>query len=123
MPDQQYAPALQRQITNLDGLMDWERADRSGGMDVAVNPLSDLLDLLDQPQKHFRTVHIAGTKGKGSVGALIEAGLSRAGLRVGRFSSPHVERYTERFTLACAPFDDAFLGEMIGRALEARLLA
>ncbi|MBO9136486.1 bifunctional folylpolyglutamate synthase/dihydrofolate synthase (plasmid) [Rhizobium sp. B230/85] len=123
MPGQHYAATLQRQISNLDGLIDWERADRSGGMDVAVNPLSDLLDLLGQPQKRFRTVHIAGTKGKGSVGALIEAGLSRAGLRVGRFSSPHVERYTERFTLACTPFDDAFLGEMIGRALEARLLA
>ena len=78
-------------LSKYDGLVDWELRDRSA-MRVDLAPLRDLLHQLKNPQKQFRTIHIAGTKGKGSVGALIEAGPDRAGLVCGRFSSPHVER-------------------------------
>jgi dihydrofolate synthase/folylpolyglutamate synthase len=88
--------ALAAALLKLDGVTDWERRDRGSGMLVGLEPLRDLLDHLGRPQHSFRTVHVAGTKGKGSVAALIEAGLHRAGLRVGRFSSPHIERITER---------------------------
>lgn len=80
-------------LAKYDRLVDWERRDR-GAMKVDSEPLRALLQQLNNPQKKFRTIHIAGTKGKGSVGALIEAGLYRAGLACGRFSSPHVERIT-----------------------------
>jgi dihydrofolate synthase/folylpolyglutamate synthase len=93
-------------------LVDWERRNRSA-MKVDIEPLRDLLHQLDNPQKEFRTIHIAGTKGKGSVGALIEAGLHRAGLACGRFSSPHVERITERVT---------FGGQEISESVLARLM-
>ena len=81
---------LPRVLAKYDRLVDWERRDRSA-MKVDIAPLRDLLHQLNDPQKKFRTIHIAGTKGKGSVGALIEAGLHRGGLACGRFSSPHVE--------------------------------
>src|SRR5262249_25868140 len=84
-------PELSQILLKYDGLVDWERRDRST-MNVELAPLRDLLHQLNNPQKQFRTVHIAGTKGKGSVGALIEAGLDRAGIVCGRFSSPHIER-------------------------------
>jgi dihydrofolate synthase/folylpolyglutamate synthase len=84
---------LAQVLAKYDRLVDWERRDRTA-MKVDIAPLRDLLHQLDNPQKNFRTIHIAGTKGKGSVGALIEAGLHRAGLACGRFSSPHVERIT-----------------------------
>src|ERR1700730_9082868 len=64
-------------LSRYDGLVDWELRDRSA-MSVDLAPLRDLLNHLNNPQKQFRTIHIAGTKGKGSVGALIEAGLDRA---------------------------------------------
>jgi dihydrofolate synthase / folylpolyglutamate synthase len=51
-------------------------------MSVDLAPLRDLLHRLKNPQKQFRTIHIAGTKGKGSVGALIEAGLHEIYLRL-----------------------------------------
>ena len=72
-------------LSKYDGLVDWELRDRSA-MSVDLAPLRDLLHQLKNPQKQFRTIHIAGTKGKGSVGALIEAGLDLAGLVCGRFS-------------------------------------
>jgi dihydrofolate synthase / folylpolyglutamate synthase len=103
---------LARVLANYDRLVDWERRDRSA-MKVDIEPLRDLLHQLNHPQKKFRTIHIAGTKGKGSVGALIEAGLHRAGLTCGRFSSPHVERITERVTFGGQEISESMLARML----------
>jgi dihydrofolate synthase/folylpolyglutamate synthase len=59
----------------------------------------ELAHLLGDPQDHIDTVHIAGTNGKGSVGAEIAAALKEAGYRVGRFSSPAVFDYLEQFQI------------------------
>jgi dihydrofolate synthase / folylpolyglutamate synthase len=105
--------ALAAALSKLNGVTDWERRDRRNGMPVGLDPLHDLLDHLGQPQQRFRTVHVAGTKGKGSVAALIEAGLHRAGLDVGRFSSPHIERITERVTFGGREIgEDAFAASL-----------
>lgn len=106
-------------LSKYDGLVDWEVRDRSA-MNVDLAPLLDLLHQLKNPQKQFRTVHIAGTKGKGSVGALIEAGLDRAGLVCGRFSSPHIERITERITFGGKEISEHMLAIMMKRAWLAR---
>ena len=52
---------------------------------------------LDNPQNAFRSIHIAGTKGKGSVAAILEAALASAGLQTGVYTSPHIATYLERF--------------------------
>ena len=91
---------LAQVLAKYDKLVDWERRNRSA-MKVDIAPLGDLLRQLNNPQKKFRTIHIAGTKGKGSVGALIEAGLHRAGLACGRFSSPHVLGLIDPLGLRC----------------------
>jgi dihydrofolate synthase / folylpolyglutamate synthase len=64
-------------------------------------------------------VHVAGTKGKGSVSALIEAALGRAGLRVGRYGSPHVERVTERISVQGHDVDEPTLARALNQALDA----
>jgi dihydrofolate synthase/folylpolyglutamate synthase len=112
-------PALSQILLQYDGLVDWERRDRST-MNVELAPLRDLLRQLNNPQKQFRTVHIAGTKGKGSVGALIEAGLDRAGIVCGRFSSPHIERITERITFGGKEISEHMLATMMKHAWLAR---
>src|SRR5258708_15011065 len=106
---------LARVLAKYERLVDWERQGRSA-MKVDLAPLRDLLHQLNNPQKKFRTIHIAGTKGKGSVGALIEAGLHRAGLACGRFSSPHVERITERVTFGGQEISELMLARMLNRA-------
>ncbi|AWN49887.1 bifunctional folylpolyglutamate synthase/dihydrofolate synthase [Methylobacterium terrae] len=88
-------------------------------MRVGLAPMRDLLHRLGAPQARLKVVHVGGTKGKGSVCALVEAGLMRAGLRVGRYASPHVEAITERVCLQGRPVEDAVLAGALARALDA----
>ncbi|MGO6898087.1 folylpolyglutamate synthase/dihydrofolate synthase family protein, partial [Rhizobium ruizarguesonis] len=67
----------------------------------------------------FRIVHVAGTKGKGSTCALIEAGLVRAGFSVGRYASPHVMHITERVSIDGRPVGEERLADALGAALAA----
>jgi dihydrofolate synthase/folylpolyglutamate synthase len=114
---------LSATLSKFDSITDWERSDRRDGLKVELAPLRDLLEQLGNPQKSFRTVHVAGTKGKGSVAALVELGLEEAGIPVGRFSSPHVETITERITFGGIPIREQALSEVLERALQARELA
>ena len=52
--------------------------------------------LLGDPQCHYRTIHVAGTNGKGSVASMLASVLSSAGLKVGLYTSPHIEDFRER---------------------------
>ncbi len=56
----------------------------------------ELLARLGNPQDSFASIHVAGTKGKGSVSAMVEACLRAAGLKTGLYTSPHLQRFTER---------------------------
>ena len=56
----------------------------------------DLMALLVNPQQAYPTIHIAGTKGKGSVAAHCAAALKAAGLHTGLYTSPHLEDFRER---------------------------
>jgi len=58
-----------------------------------------LLELFGQPQKYFRSVHIAGSKGKGSTAALLAWSLQASGPRTGLYTSPHVDSYLERYAV------------------------
>jgi dihydrofolate synthase / folylpolyglutamate synthase len=109
---------LARAMARLDTLTDWERRPR-GGMRVGLEPMLDLAARLGDPQKAFRSIHVAGTKGKGSVSALIEAALAHGGLRVGRYGSPHVERVTERVSFEGREIDEPALARALSRALDA----
>ena len=71
-----YNRQLAGAMARLDALTDWERRPRST-MRVGLEPMIDLARRLDDPQKSFRSIHVAGTKGKGSVSALIEAALAQ----------------------------------------------
>jgi dihydrofolate synthase / folylpolyglutamate synthase len=88
-------------------------------MRVGLEPMQDLAARLGDPQKSFRSIHVAGTKGKGSVSALIEAALAHAGLRVGRYASPHVERITERVSVQGHDVDEPTLARALNLALDA----
>jgi dihydrofolate synthase/folylpolyglutamate synthase len=109
---------LTQAMTRLDALTDWERRPRNT-MRVGLEPMQDLAARLGEPQKSFRSIHVAGTKGKGSVSALIEAALAHAGLRVGRYASPHVERITERVSVQGHDVDEPTLARALNRALDA----
>ncbi len=53
-------------------------------------------ELLGRPQAHLKTIHVAGTNGKGSVASMLAAALSALGLRTGLYTSPHILDFRER---------------------------
>jgi dihydrofolate synthase/folylpolyglutamate synthase len=71
-----------------------------------------LLGALGNPQQHFPSVVVAGTKGKGSTSAMLEAITRAAGLRVGLWTSPHLHTYRERIQVNRQPIS---ADELVGR--------
>ncbi len=84
----------------LDGLIDVERTPRDRPIRLSLEPVERLLERIGRPERALSVIHVAGSKGKGSTALLAEAVLSAAGERVGTFTSPHLERWTERFRVA-----------------------
>ena len=68
-----------------------------------------ILTYLDDPQRTYRVVHITGTNGKTSTARMIETLLRAHGLRTGLFTSPHLERFTERIMIDGEPIEDCLL--------------
>jgi len=70
---------------------------------LGLHRIRAVLDALGDPQRAFRTVHVAGTNGKGSTCAMIEAGLRASGIHTGLFTSPHLIEPTERIRIDGVP--------------------
>ncbi len=70
---------------------------------LGLERIRNLLARLGDPQKAFRSVHIAGTNGKGSVAAMIASTLRAAGVRTGLYTSPHLVEPTERIQIDGVP--------------------
>lgn len=124
VPELRPGPRLTAALRRLDGLVDWERRARTPAhgprMRVTVEPARDLLARLGDPQRAFAAVHVAGTKGKGSVAQLVAAGLERLGYRTGVYASPHVERVQERVRIGLAEIGEDALAAALEAALDAR---
>jgi len=71
--------------------------------DFSLDRMFALMESLGNPQAKYPIIHVAGTKGKGSTSALCAAGLSAAGYKVGLYTSPHLEDYTERIQINDEP--------------------
>ncbi|MPV49629.1 dihydrofolate synthase [Pseudactinotalea sp. HY160] len=71
--------------------------------DPTLDRVASLMDLLGNPQHSFRAIHLTGTNGKTSTARMISALLSELGLRVGRFTSPHLHSVRERIDIDGAP--------------------
>lgn len=119
-----YNPRLQASLSRLDRLVDWERRLRAPGeqraMRVDTQPAKKLLQQVGNPERSFRAVHVTGSKGKGSVSALVGAGLSTSGALVGVYGSPHVERVNERIRIGGVDVNDDTLAYALNDVLDAR---
>jgi len=89
------------------------------GIKFGLENISTLLAQLGHPERAFRTLHVAGTNGKGSVTAMTDAVLRAAGHRSARYTSPHLVALNERFVIDGRPVDDATLVSAIERVREA----
>jgi len=68
-------------------------------IELGLDRISNILELLGNPQDNLKCIHVAGTNGKGSVCAIIASVLNSAGMNVGLYSSPHIFKYTERIKI------------------------
>jgi dihydrofolate synthase/folylpolyglutamate synthase len=94
----------------LDSRENYETDRRtSPGRLFTLDRIERCLEALGRPDRAYRTVHVTGTKGKGSTSRLLAALLRRAGLRVGLYTSPHVEHLRERIAVDGSPISDAQL--------------
>jgi dihydrofolate synthase/folylpolyglutamate synthase len=75
--------------------------------------MESLLERLGNPQWKARTIHIAGTKGKGSTAALCDAALHAAGYHTGFYSSPHLHTFRERIRHDTRPIPEAEFAELV----------
>jgi len=96
-------------------------ARRRFGMQPGLGTIRAVCAALDDPQLRFGAIHVAGTNGKGAVCAILDAALHARGLRVGRYTSPHLVKLNERFFLDGAPVDDASL-ERVAEEVENAIL-
>ena len=85
-------PAYDQALAYLYGLQKF-------GMKFGLSKTENLLQAFGRPQDQLKLIHIAGTNGKGSVAAMAASIFSRAGYRVGLYTSPHLVDFRERFQI------------------------
>lgn len=109
-------------IDALLSLVDHERADpdKSGGPVAPrqqriydLGRMEALLTRLGHPHLATHTIHVAGTKGKGSVSALCDAVLHAAGYRTGFYSSPHLHTFRERIRRDTQPISETLFAGLV----------
>lgn len=87
------------------------------GIKLGLENIRTLLGAVDHPERAWRSIHITGTNGKGSVAAMVERGLRAAGLRTGRYTSPHLSAIEERIALDGTPIDSEIFAQVTGEVL------
>ncbi|UCE87291.1 MAG: bifunctional folylpolyglutamate synthase/dihydrofolate synthase [Deltaproteobacteria bacterium] len=97
----------------LESLINVERRPEPAPVRLGLDPVRRLLARVGDPHAGLSVVHLAGSKGKGSTALMAEAILRAAGERVGTFTSPHLERWTERFRIDGREVD----GDALARAV------
>jgi dihydrofolate synthase / folylpolyglutamate synthase len=99
----------------LTETLDWLYSLEARGEIYKLERMDHALALIGNPQRRLRAVHIAGTKGKGSVAAMLDAILRAAGLRTGLYTKPHLVNLAERTRIDGAEIPAARLLEYIER--------
>ena len=88
------------------------------GMVLGLDTITNLLERLGNPQNEIKFIHIAGTNGKGSVGAYIANILVAAGFKVGRYVSPTIFEYCERIQMMEGSVCTYITKEAVGDKIE-----
>ncbi len=105
----------------IESFTNLERNFTSAQTEYKLERMAFMLEACGHPERSFKSVHIAGSKGKGSTAAIMSKVLAAQGCKTGLFTSPHLVSYKERITLAGAFFpDDIYIRntELIKEMLE-----
>lgn len=86
-----------------------------GGIKLGLKNIQQLNQLLGNPIAQFKSIHVAGTNGKGSVVTKIAKGLEEEGFRVGLYTSPHISCFRERIKINGRMIDEASVTSILER--------
>jgi dihydrofolate synthase/folylpolyglutamate synthase len=115
----EYAAAL----GYLDEHVNLERM-LAGRVDApSLDRMSRMVDTMGDPQRAYPVIHVTGTNGKGSTAQIITKLLMAQGLRVGTYTSPHLERVNERIALDGEAISDEAFGEEVGAIADLEIVA
>jgi dihydrofolate synthase/folylpolyglutamate synthase len=95
-----------RRVAVAEKMIEWLYNLQHFGIKLGLDNIRTLLEILEQPQRQFRTIHVAGTNGKGSVSAMLDSMIAAMGRRSGLFTSPHLVRPNERIRIAGVDISD-----------------
>jgi len=98
-----------------EDMIQWLYGLRHLGIKLGLDNIRGLLRELDHPERAFRSIHVAGTNGKGSVAAMLDGLLAAAGVTAGMFTSPHLVRPNERIRIAGRDIEDDELQRRLWR--------
>lgn len=102
-------------LEHLESLINYEarpRAGRLGGL--SLETMEQLMSVLGEPHRAYPVIHVTGTNGKGSTVRMIARLLQSMGLRVGAYTSPHLEEPTERIEVDAVPIATDAFGASVG---------
>lgn len=88
------------------------------GMKLGLERMREACALLGDPQLRYRTLHVAGTNGKGSTCAFAEASLRAAGLKTGLYTSPHLRHFCERIRVGFEPIGESDAAALLAEIVE-----
>lgn len=91
-----------------------------GGVKLGLKNVERLLHYFDHPEKRFKTIHVAGTNGKGSVTTKIAKGFEAARFRTGLFTSPHISSFRERVQINGALISEEEVCEWLSQIFSAQ---
>lgn len=113
--------SYQQALNYLDDHAGYEKTGRIDSPSLDI--ISKLCELMGDPQHCAPSIHITGTNGKGSTAQMVTRLLMASGLRVGTYTSPHLERVNERFTIDCDSISDDAFAEQISAIADLEVLA
>jgi len=88
------------------------------GIKLGIKNIRNFLSDVGDPHRHFRSVHIAGTNGKGSTAAYIDSIVRQAGYKVGIFTSPHLVDFRERIRVNGQQISKKYIADFITKHRE-----
>ena len=95
--------------------LDFLFARTTGQWKLGLERVEAFLDALGRPDRRLRALHVAGTNGKGSVCATMDTVLRARGLRVGKYTSPHLVDFRERFLIDGRPVPEGAIVDFLDR--------
>ena len=100
-------------MMNVEQCIEYIHSKFRKGSIPGLHRMAELLQMLGNPQRELKYIHIAGTNGKGSTAAMTASILNAAGYRAGLFTSPYIYRFHERIQLGGQQIADADLVEVV----------